>query len=102
MSDFDKLRALAERRNNTVSGEVNQILREYLSTLDENFEEKGTERELELQSQVRLLKGKLEAEQAKQTQILSIYSKRQNLLLERIEQLDPNFDRHQFVREVRM
>lgn len=101
-ADYDKGRELANKKQRTIGGIINEVFRDYLDSLDENMEVKGNPRELELEAEIQSLRSMVDGQKAKEAQLLSIYTKRQNLLLERIEQLDPNFDRHQFIREVRM
>ena len=100
-ADYDKARELATKEGKTLGSIINEVFRQYLDSLDEHFETKGSPRELELENEIQTLRGTIEGMKAKEIQILAIYAKRQNTLLERIEQLDPNFDRHQFIREVR-
>lgn len=100
-ADYDKARAVAERNRKTLGGIINEVFREYLGSLDENGEVKGSPRELELENEIQTLRGTIDSMKAQEAHNLSAYSKRQNILLEKIEQLDPNFDRHQFIREVK-
>lgn len=101
-ADYDKGRELASRKQRTLGGIINEVFRDYLDSLDQNLEVKGNPRELELEAEIQSLRKMIEGQQAKETQILLVYAKRQNILFEKIEQLDPNFDRHQFVKETRL
>ena len=99
-ADYDKAREIAKESQKTLGALINEVFREYLGSLDENGEVKGSPRELELENEIQTLRGTIDAMKAQEAHNLSVYRMRQNTLLEKIQQLDPNFDRHQFIREV--